>query len=37
VVVANLRVVPAGGLTNPTVTKRVVDPLNPLTENPLAI
>jgi hypothetical protein len=31
VVVLNRKVVPAGGLTKPTVINRVVDPLNPET------
>jgi hypothetical protein len=36
-VVANLRVVPVGGLTNPTVTNKVDDATNPDTENPVAL
>jgi hypothetical protein len=35
VVVLNRRVVPAGGLTNPTVINRLEDGLNPATEKPL--
>jgi hypothetical protein len=33
----NLRVVPAGGLTRPTVTNKVDDATNPDTENPIAL
>jgi hypothetical protein len=35
VVVLNRRVVPAGGLTNPTVINRLEDGLKPATEKPL--
>jgi hypothetical protein len=37
VVVLNRKVVPAGGLTNPTVINKLEDALNPVTENPLTI
>jgi hypothetical protein len=36
-VVENLRVVPAGGLTKPTVTNKVDDGTNPNTEKPGAL
>ena len=35
VVVLNRKVVPAGGLTNPTVINKLEDGLNPVTEKPL--
>jgi len=34
-VVVRLKVVPAGGLTNPTDASNVVDELNPFNTNPL--